>query len=202
MNLEELYQRLIEEDFKDPATGNLFFPVYLYLYPPEKEFEMRDEIELLKNRIKKPNEFLEATILDIFDLFIEFLESTAFGKKMNLLEFHLDMEKKKPSDSLKLLKQDANSEGFFNFINIKIREKLDLPSNLDKVYVFIQGFGRIFPYLRMNKFLSNFEKYIKGEYKMILFYPGEIKDNLSLFGVLEDGKHYRSIYLINEQKVI
>ena len=86
MNLELLYKRLIEDDFKDPATGNLFFPVYLYLYPPEKEFEMRKEVEDLGKRIAKPNEFLKASILDIFDLFIEYLEKTPFGKKMNLLE--------------------------------------------------------------------------------------------------------------------
>jgi len=89
MKLEELYKRLIEDDFKDPATGNLFFPVYLYLYPPQQEFEMRKEIGELGTRISKPNEFLKATILDIFDLFTEFLEQTAYGKKMNLLEFHL-----------------------------------------------------------------------------------------------------------------
>ncbi|MBE0654973.1 MAG: DUF1788 domain-containing protein [Bacteroidales bacterium] len=202
MTLEELYQRLIEEDFKDPATGNLFFPVYLYLYPPEKEFEMRKEIDTLRDRISRPNEFLQATVLDIFDLLIEYLRSKAFGKKMNLLEFHLESEKNKPFESISLLSQDANSESFFHFVNDRIHEKLKLPSQLDKVYVFLQGFGRIFPYLRMNRFLTGFEKYIKGEFKMILFYPGELKDNLSLFGVLEDGKHYRSIYLINEQKVI
>ena len=43
-------KELSNEDFQDPDTGTLFFPAYICTYDPEKEYEIRVEIENLKER--------------------------------------------------------------------------------------------------------------------------------------------------------
>jgi hypothetical protein len=202
MTIEELYQRLIQKDFSNPATGNLFFPVYLYLYPAENEIKIRKEIVGLKNRLARPNEFLDATVIDIFDEFLQYLEQKPFGKKLNRLQLHLQTEESKNPGAEKLLKEDANGDDFMEFINAKVLNEMKAPGNLDKNYVFIHGFGKIFPYLRVNKFLGMYEQHINGLYKLIIFYPGTVDDNLNLFGKLNDDHHYRSIFLINEEKTL
>ena len=65
-------------------------------------------------------------------------------------------------------------------------------------YVLVKGFGTIFPYLRASRFMNRFEKYISG-YKMILFSPGEVKENYNLFKLLNDEHLYRAIKLINQE---
>lgn len=202
MTIEELYQKLIDKEFRDPATGSLFYPVYVYLYPAQKEYRIREEILNLEERLKRPNDFIQACIFDIFDLFIEYLKATPFGKQGTLFDSHLQLENDRNDQAISLLRDDANSKDFNSFIDSCIKRELQLPSPMDKAYVILHGFGKIFPYLRVNKFLSHFEEYIKDQYKLIIFYPGVLKDNLSLFGILEDEHHYRSIYLINEEKAI
>lgn len=202
MNIEELYQKLIDKEFRDPATGSLFYPVYIYLYPAESEYKIREEIVDLEERLKRPNDFIQACVFDIFDLFIEYLKITTFGKQGTLYDLHIQIENEGNTQALSLLKDDANSKEFNSFLDTSIKRVLQLPSPMDKAYVILHGFGKIFPYLRVNKFLSHFEEYIKDQYKLIIFYPGVLKDNLSLFGILEDEHHYRSIYLINQEKAI
>ena len=93
-----------------------------------------------------------------------------------------------------------SEDGFFAYIDKQIREHLNNESGLTKSFVYLYGFGQIYPYLRTNTFLSNFERYNHGEdYKIIVFYPGYAKRNsFSLFGCLKDDHTYRSINLINE----
>ena len=66
-------------------------------------------------------------------------------------------------------------------------------------YVFLYGFGTIYPYLRANEFLSLYEPLNKASrYKIILFYPGAFRDGrFSLFGKLSDNHAYRAHVLVN-----
>lgn len=196
MTIPELYTNLCRKDFRDPATGSLFFPVYIYLYQPEKEYEIRAEIASLSERLKRPADFIDAMTLDVFDEFISFLKEESFGEQ-NLLETYLEEESKNNRGIEELIKNKANSDAFMKYLDKKIKGYLHLPSKLEKVYVFIYGVGKIYPWLRVSRFLNKFEKYIHG-YKMIIFYPGEAKDHFSLFGKLNDENAYRSIKLIND----
>ena len=67
-----------------------------------------------------------------------------------------------------------------------------------KSYVFVTGFGEIFPYLRASKFISNFEKYTTGKFKVVVFYPGRVDQFCHLFDKLNDDNPYRAIKLIND----
>ena len=196
MTITELYEKLAEKDFQDYLTGNLFFPAYKYLYDPEKEYEIDQEILNIKNRLHRPNNYLEIMVLDIFEEFVNYLEITPFGPK-TMLQDYLDDETKMPVQVEEGLKQDATSNEFMAFVNSKIQDHLRNAGNADVAYIFVKGFGNVFPYLRASKFVNRFEKYIKG-YKMILFYPGEVKENYSLFKLLNDEHLYRAIKLINQ----
>ena len=196
MTITELYQQLSDKGFQDHLTGNLFFPAYMYVYDPAKEYEVSQEILNIKERLYRPTNYLEVMVMDIFQEFLEFLKSERFGKASKY-EFFLEQETRQPDKVEKSLKQLANDDRFFKWLNHKIKEHFAKAGNAEVAYVFVKGFGAVYPYLRASKFMNNFEKYISG-YKLILFYPGEAKDYYHLFGLLNDENLYRAIKLINQ----
>lgn len=198
MTITELYQQLSDKKFQNPATGNLFSNAYMYIYDPEKEYSVRKEIESIKDRLVRPNNFIDVLILDIFDEFCNYLRNKKFGNHV-MLDFFLEREKEDPKKVNDSLIREAKNDDFYKYLDHKIKEHFNTESDLEKVYVFIHGFGQIYPYLRTSKFLNRFEKFFIGEaYKMILFFPGEVKNNYSLFKLLNDENPYRAIKLINQ----
>lgn len=197
MTITELYEKLSDKDFQDYLTGNLFFPAYMYIYDPEKEYEIDREILNIRDRLHRPNNFLEVLVMDIYEEFITFLSTTKFGRKTKLQDY-FDDELSLPDQVEEGLKQDAASDAFMHFIHIKITDHMKEHGRAEVAYVLVKGFGTIFPYLRASRFMNRFEKYISG-YKMILFYPGEVKENYNLFKLLNDEHLYRAIKLINQE---
>jgi hypothetical protein len=195
MTITELYNQLSDKDFQNHETGNLFFPAYMYMYNPEFEYEVEKEILDIKNRLHRPNNYLDVMVLDIFEEFISFLKYEKFGNATKY-NFYLEHEGSKSDAVDKALKQDAYAEKFMNYLRDKIAEH-HTDTHYEVAYVFIKGFGNAYPYIRASRFMSNFEKHIKG-FKLIMFYPGEAKGYYSLFGLLQDENLYRAIKLINE----
>lgn len=195
MTITELYKQLEDKDFQDYRTGDLFFPAYMYMYDPAKEYEIDSEILDIKNRLHRPNNYLDVMVLDIFEEFLEFLKQEKFGKH-NKYDFYLMHEDKKPDAVEQGLNRDAYDVRFLNYLDAKIKEHLEQAKPYEVSYVFLKGFGNAFPYIRTSRFFNNFEKHIKG-YKLIMFYPGEAKNYYSLFGLLKDENLYRAIKLIN-----
>lgn len=195
MTITELYDKLDDKVFQDHLTGNLFFPAYMYVYEPAKEYEVDREILEIKERLQRPTNYLNAMVLDIFEEFLEFLRSQPFGK-VSKFEFFLKQEESRPDQVEKSLRQTANDDRFYSWLHQKITAHFERAGDAKVAYVFVKGFGAIFPYMRASKFMNNFEKYISG-YKLILFYPGEVKENYRLFKLLNDENLYRAIKLIN-----
>ena len=134
--------------------------------------------------------------MDIFQEFLAFLKTQKFGKASKY-ELFLEQEAQKPDRVERSLKQMANDDRFFSWLHEKIKEHFTQAGEAEVAYVFVKGFGAIYPYLRASKFMNNFEKYISG-YKLILFYPGKATDYYHLFGLLDDENLYRAIKLINQ----
>lgn len=196
MTITELYTQLSDKDFQDYQTGNLFFPAYMYMYDPKKEYLIDAEILDIKNRLHRPSNYLDVMVLDIFEVFVEYLKQEKFGKETKF-NYYIQHEKSKPDAVDKALKMDAYNQRFLAYLSKKIQEHLTQAQESEVAYVFVKGFGRSFPYIRASRFMNNFERYIKG-YKLIMFYPGEAKTYYSLFGLLKDENLYRAIKLINE----
>jgi hypothetical protein len=195
MTITELYEQLADKDFQDHQTGNLFFPAYMYMYEAQNEYEVDREILEIKNRLHRPNNHLDVMVIDLFEAFCAYLKQEKFGKS-NKYDSYISNELHKPEAIKKSLERDAYSVRFLNYLDVKIKEHLENADRYEVAYVFIKGFGNSFPYIRASRFMSNFEKFIKG-YKLIMFYPGEAKTYYSLFGLLKDENLYRAIKLIN-----
>jgi hypothetical protein len=200
MTISDLYDELLsDKEWQDPLTGNLFFPAYIFTYPPENEYSIRVEIEGLNARLKRPNNYIDALILNIFDEFLEYLKSDKLGdESMYDLLLEKDLSDDPPAELRELLSEQANSLDFFNFVNAKAEAHFDLPSKFKKVYLFLYGFGSMFPFLRASTYLKNFEQHVDG-YKLILFFPGSYENkHYHLFNEFHDENIYRAT-LINPQ---
>ena len=195
MTITELYKQLENKDFQDHETGNLFFPAYMYTYDEEQEYEIDREILDIKNRLHRPNNYLDVMVIDLFEIFCDYLKQEKFAKS-NKFDFYRSNELEKSDAVKKALEKDAYDPRFLEYIHKKIQTHLDNAGTFEVAYVFVKGFGNAYPYIRASRFMNNFEKYIKG-FKLIMFYPGEAKNYYSLFGLLKDENLYRAIKLIN-----
>lgn len=200
MTVKELYLKMEDKSFQDNSAGTMFYNVYIFQYPAEDEYEISRQIDEFKVRLKRPSNNLDILTLNIFDEFCAYLDAKSFGKNPSSLQYLLSKELENTKAVQETLIRQACDEKFFEWIDKLIHEHLQQENELTKSFVFLYGFGQIFPYLRTNTFLSNFERYNNGEqYKIIVFYPGHAqKNSFSLFGILKDDHTYRSINLINE----
>ncbi len=198
MTISDFYDQLLsDKEFQEPETGNLFFPAYIYQYDSKDEYNIRKQIRNLKDRLIRPNNFVDTLILNIYDEFISFLKDEKMGDESVLdLITQNDTEKEMPDNLKDVLFNKANSFEFFNYINAKATKHFKEPTKFKKVYLMLYGFGSIFPFLRTSTYLKNFEEHVKG-YKLIVFFPGYYENKkYHLFGELHDENIYRAT-LIN-----
>lgn len=190
---DKIFELLAREDFKDPNTGLLFFPVYIFTYPPEQEFEIRTQIDGLNQKLKRPSNNLNCLVINIYEEFINYLKDTKFAGA-TLFDSILELEKDNYKEALEFIQEKANENQFMDFIGKKFETYFN-EQQTDKVYLFVHGFGSVFPYLRLSTLLKNTEKYTKN-FKLITFYPGSFKNaNYSLFGFFNDDNVYRANHL-------
>lgn len=191
--IDKIFQLLSREDFKDPDTGLLFFPVYIYTYPAEKEFQIRDQIDLLNERLKRPSNNLNCLVINIYKELINYLKESKFAGA-SLFDSIVKLEQEDYTEALEFIQEKANEDQFIHFIGQKF-ETYFKEQETDKIYLFLHGFGSVFPYLRLSTLLKNTEKYTKN-FKLIAFYPGDFKNaNYSLFGFFNDDNVYRANHL-------
>ncbi|MEX2231757.1 MAG: BREX protein BrxB domain-containing protein [Cyclobacteriaceae bacterium] len=191
MSIDKLYERLERKDFLNPSTADIFSPFFFYTYNASEEYQVRREIELLKQKLQRPLAMVDTLIINIYEILIEYLKNqTVAGKTQFDLLLELD---KNGSDRLTTsLERLLSKKDFIQFLLEKIKSYLSEDSHLKKVYVFIHGFGTVYPYLRAHKLVSRLEEYVKV-FKVIIFYPGQFSgSNYKLFGKLEANNIYRA----------
>ena len=200
MTVEQLYEKLCSKKFQDTQSGDLFYNFFVYLYPADKEFEMREQIDDIKENIKRPVNNVDVLTLDIFEEFCRFMDGQSFGKHPSYLNYMLEKDESRPDDVTKALLLKANSDDFMLYIHNRIMEHVSKVDEYIRPYVFLYGLGNIYPYLRTSNLLNRYERYNRSErYKIILFYPGDQDGaTFKLFGDLEDNHTYRAIVLMNE----
>jgi len=190
INIDKLYDLMADKGFQEPSTGNLFFPAYIYTYPPEKEYELREQLVLLSSKLKRPNNFLECLVINIYHELIEYLNSEIFSGQ-SLFDMISAKEKEDPREAYLWLRDEINEGQFYKNLEKKVKQHFE-PVQQKRVYLLLYGFGSIFPYLRASDFLKKTERLIK-DFKVVVFYPGEFnKARYSLFGILNDDHLYRA----------
>ena len=82
---------------------------WIFDYPPEKELEVRERIEYMKNKNQKGNDEYQLVVFDLYDIIIDFLE------RKNFVDKCCDFEKKRGfgrivkavSNSMKVSESDS-----------------------------------------------------------------------------------------------
>lgn len=190
--IDKIFQLLSEEGFKDPGTGKLFFPVYIYTYDPKDEYEMRELITQLDSKLRRPSNSLQSMVINVYDELLEYLKTQGFDDGNNLEEA-ISLEKESVEEANNYLTDTAENE-FTLYMGQKIEKYFD-ENTSDKVYLLIHGFGSIYPWLRASHFLKRTEENVKN-FKAIVFFPGEFTgETYSLFGKLHDDNIYRANHL-------
>ena len=199
MSIQELYDYLNSLEFQNVKNGNIFYNYYIYQYPAKKEYDMRRQLVVFKQNLERPTSFVNAMLLDLFQVFCDYLKKETFGSE-SLFEVTLEDDKTQPDMVTTELTNEANSDNFICYVHDRIDEYLRINDGLNKPYIFVYGIGKMFPYLRTNVFLTRYEKYNDtSRYKIILFYPGHQEGNsFSLFDTLEDAHTYRATLLVNK----
>ena len=185
---------MADKGFQEPRTGNLFFPAYIYTYPPEQEYEIRKQLHSLNQKLKRPNNYLDCLVINVFQELTDFLKESSFAGN-SLFDLILDREKEDAQEAYNWICDEINrDEGFYSHIEKKVQKHFreDSPK---RVYLILYGFGSIYPYLRASEFLKRTERLIK-DFKLILFYPGKYANSrYHLFGLLDDDHMYRANHL-------
>lgn len=190
INIDKIYDLMADKGFQEPRTGNLFFPAYIYTYPPNQELQFREQIGHLIDKLKRPNHYLDCMVINIYHELIQYLKEVSFAGK-SLFDSVMEKEKEDPVEAIAWIQDEINHGDFYSRLEKKVKEHFK-DDQEKRVYLIIYGVGSAFPYIRASKFLNKFEKLIK-EFKIIVFYPGEYKDSrYSLFGVLNDDNIYRA----------
>ena len=193
MHIDKIYDLMADKGFQKPRTGNLFFPAYIYTYPPEQEYAIREQIDLLIEKLKRPNHYLDSLVMNIYEELIEYLKGESFAGK-SIFDSIIEKEKEDPERAFSWVRNKLQSDKFIHYFTKKVQTHFHTTTE-KKVYLILYGFGSAFPYLRASELLKKTEQLIK-DFKVIIFYPGEYKDSkYSLFRILNDDNMYRANYL-------
>jgi hypothetical protein len=193
--LDRVFDRLVDPEFQDLGSGLMSFPAYIYVYKSDREYELREELPNLCERLKRPKvqpqEEQDPLLLNVYEAFLDYLEDRTLGGRP-LLERILEQEESDSEQIEKQLKRHARSSEFVGGLAEQFEEYIQAPSEHKRSYVFLHGWGAIYPYLRASQFLDRMEGRL-GDYKLILFYPGTYEDGqFHLFGELGSNRVYRA----------
>lgn len=149
---------------------------WVFDYPPEKELEVRERVEYLKNRNDRGDDDFELVVFDLYDIIIDFLE------KKNFMEKCYDFEKKRGIE--RIVKAVTNSMKVNDDDSLIVQYiKEHTPEN---AVVFLTGIGKCYPILRSHKVLNNLHQaFVRCP--VVMFFPGTYNEQeLILFNEIKD----------------
>ncbi|MCS3632323.1 hypothetical protein GGP55_002939 [Salinibacter ruber] len=189
--LDDVFEILADPGFQKPGSALMSFPAYVYVYPPDQEYEFREALPRLQKRLRRTNVGQNPLIKNIYSALLTHLEEKTLGGRP-LLDRILEQEDESPDKVDRQLRRHAQSDAFIERVASEFTRFTEEEGELDRSYVFVHGWGAIHPYLRSSTFLDLMEPHLRG-YKLIVFYPGTYKDGkFRLFGRLASGQVYRA----------
>lgn len=163
---------------------------WVFDYPPEKELEVRERIEYLKNKNEKGTDGFELVVYDLYDLIINHLENKNFIEKCESFEKKSGFSRVATAVQHTLKITDKN--------NLMVKYIVEhTPKN---AVVFLTGIGKCYPLLEapevFNKILYNMPQEF-AELPMVLFYPGTYTEQeLVVFNELKEDNYYRAFRIV------
>jgi hypothetical protein len=189
MNWKERHKNELEpvlgEDDPRPKLGAYHdMPYAIFYYPPEVEFDLREELKLLKVRLE--NKGKRVTTISLSECLMEALDSEDYDA-----ETLLDEEKMAGVESVIDTIQNIISDDEFRPLIDLVTERLPEPQDPLKDVVMLVRAGALFPVYRTHALLEQ----LKGRLTVpsVLFYPGELEGptGLSFMGVYDPDPNYR-----------
>lgn len=182
--LDEMELAIKKPSFRKSSGRANEVNYWVFDYPPEKEMEVRERIEYLKN--KNGYDDYELVVFDLYDIIIDFLENK------NFLEKCYDFEKKRGIDRItKAVNNSMKINDDDSLVVQYIRE--NTPEN---AIVFLTGIGKCYPILRSHKVLNNLHQAFV-RVPVVMFFPGTYNEQeLILFNEIKDDNYYRAFKLV------
>lgn len=159
---------------------------WVFDYPPEKELEVRERIEYMKNKNKKGIDEYELVVFDLYDIIMDYLE------KEDFLEQCYRFEKKRGLDRITRAVNNAMKVNDGDSLIVQ-HIKDHTPEN---AIVFLIGIGKCYPILRSHKVLNNLHQAFV-RVPVVMFFPGTYNEQeLILFNEIKDDNYYRAFKLV------
>lgn len=160
---------------------------YVFDYPAEKELQVRERINHMKNKNSRGFEGFDLVVFDLYDMIINILEEEGFLEQCYIFEKKRGFDRIIKSVGNLLMINDVDSL-------IVNRIKDNVPEN---AVVFLVGIGKCYPILRSHKVLNNLHQTM-DRVPVVLFYPGSYDgQELVLFKTIKDDNYYRAFKLVD-----
>lgn len=184
--LDEMEAAIKKPSFRASSGKANEVNYWIFDYPPERELEVRERIEYMKNKNSKGTDDFELVVFDLYDIIVDYLEEKnfmdkcfQFGQKKGL-----DRITKAVNNSIKINDDDS-------FIVQYIKDHT--PEN---AVVFLTGVGKCYPILRSHKVLNNLHQAFV-RVPVVMFFPGTYNEQeLILFNEIKDDNYYRAFKLV------
>lgn len=184
--LDEMEESIHKPSFRQSSGKANEVNYWVFDYPPERELEVRERIEYMKNKNAKGLDGFELVVFDLYDIIIDFLENKGFMEKCFAFEESRGFERivKAVNNSMKINDDDSVIVQYI---------KEHTPEN---AVVFLTGIGKCYPILRSHKVLNNLHQAFV-RVPVVLFFPGTYDEQeLTLFNEIKDDNYYRAFRLV------
>ena len=184
--LDEMEAAIKKPSFRQSSGRANEVNYWVFDYPPERELEVRERIEYMKNKNSKGTDNFQLVVFDLYDIIIDFLE------KKNFMEKCFQFEEKK---GLERITKAINNSMKINDDDSVIVQYIKEHTPEDAV-VFLTGIGKCFPILRSHKVLNNLHQAFV-RVPVVMFFPGTYNEQeLILFNEIKDDNYYRAFKLV------
>lgn len=184
--LDEMEAAIKKPSFRTSSGRANEVNYWIFDYPPERELEVRERIEYMKNKNSKGTDDFELVVFDLYDIIIDYLEEKNFMDKCFQFEQKKGLHRitKAVNNSMKINDDDS-------FIVQYIKDHT--PEN---AVVFLTGVGKCYPILRSHKVLNNLHQAFV-RVPVVMFFPGTYNEQeLILFNEIKDDNYYRAFKLV------
>ena len=183
--LNQVIDRLLSKELlANEGLGNEI-GFYIFDYAPEKELQIREFIETIKDQLPKRKPDIRFMHINLFELLIDYLQE----RKLLDRAFQLQREKG-DEELLKALKGPLHELKIAKYFVERAKpEEHDL--------ILMSGVGNSWPILRSHTLLNSLHP-LMNDTPLVIFYPGKFDgQGLRLFGKLKESNYYRAFRLVS-----
>ena len=127
MTIQELYDKLCDEEFQNPLAST--YNYYMYQYSAKEEYSMVQEIQNFINNLKRPAIYVDVFAVDLFELLCQYLDEQSISVHPSYLKFLLEKDDKDPDNVTKILGSKATSHKFLQYLDEHIAAHIAKPEN-------------------------------------------------------------------------